>query len=101
MVRLEQPEALELLDVCSVTVDDGLILNEIMTLEHDQPTWRAHQIDLAPWAGERIDVMFRLITCCTEPGPNAWYIDDAQLVPIGIFGDGSESGNLTGWSSSQ
>lgn len=93
-------ESLNLVDYRSVNVDDGIVWTELMNEMGNQLVWKRHQIDLSPWAGQRVDVVFRLYACCTDPGPDGWYIDDVQLAPPSIFDDGFESGDLTTWSSS-
>jgi len=93
-------KAEDLVDVRSVNVDLGSVETELMSRRGNQLEWKLHQVDLSPWAGERIGVVFRLSGCCAAPGPDGWYIDDLQLMPTGIFDGGFESGNLTAWSSS-
>ena len=55
---------------------------------------------ISQWAGSEVDTIFVLNACCQPPGIEGWYIHDVQLMPVGIFDDGFESGNLTEWSSS-
>jgi hypothetical protein len=44
-----------------------------------QPYWAFQTADLTAWAGETVELTFHLSTCCDDPGPAGWYIDDISL----------------------
>jgi uncharacterized repeat protein (TIGR01451 family) len=44
-----------------------------------QPYWAPQVVELSEWAGETVDLAFDLSTCCGDPGPAGWYIDDISL----------------------
>ncbi len=47
--------------------------------ESTQPYWAFQRADLTAWAGETVELAFELDTCCSDPGPAGWYIDDISL----------------------
>jgi choice-of-anchor B domain-containing protein len=68
--------------------------------------WIQHTADLSAWAGQTVQLRFRISTdgAVQEEG---WYLDDLSVSHVqvpgqcssGIFADGFESGDAAGWSS--
>jgi len=77
-------------------VDDGS-LHQIWIEGADQREWVQHRLDLSAWAGQTVDLLFRLDTYGSPPGPDGWYLDDVEVGKSLIFEDGFESGDMSAW----
>jgi uncharacterized repeat protein (TIGR01451 family) len=66
-------------DCINVLVDGAQVYQQC---DLDQRYWAQHAVDVSAWAGQTVDIEFDLEVCCTNPGPNGWYIDD-----VAIYGD--------------
>ena len=72
----------------------------------DPRDWSQHVVDLTAYAGQTVNLRFRLATD-SSISREGWYIDDVRVItPSGcldnssIFSDGFESSDTSAWSSS-
>jgi uncharacterized repeat protein (TIGR01451 family) len=63
-------------DCTNVYVDGTLVYGHC---DRDQRQWTHHLANLSAWAGQTVDLEFDLEVCCTDPGPDGWYIDDVAV----------------------
>ena len=71
----------------------------------DPRDWSQHVVDLTAYAGQTVNLRFRLATD-TSVGREGWYIDDVRVITpsdcldnSNIFSDGFESSDTSAWSS--
>lgn len=62
-------------DMRQILVDSDIVWQDYAA----QPHWASHAVDLSEWAGETVELVFRLSTSGVAPGPAGWYIDDISL----------------------
>jgi len=70
----------EWLDICRVRINGTEVWSGGM--DADQHYWTYHKVDLSAWAGQSVDIVFDLDVCCSDPGPDGWYIDDVRVFTL-------------------
>jgi hypothetical protein len=86
------------LDGRVVKVDDGSSTTDVFEGTDDQRLWQRHEISLAPWAGQTVDILFVLGTCCGTTPSDGWYLDDVKITDASfVFVDGFEDGSTSAW----
>lgn len=69
----------------------------------DPRDWNLYQVDMSAYAGQSVQVRFRLATD-TSASREGWYVDDVRVITPTecsnglIFSDGFEVGNTSAWS---
>jgi len=58
-----------------VLIDD----QEVYYVDDDQLAWTVHTVDLMPWQGQTIGIVFEHFSYPTLEGGPGWYIDDVAL----------------------
>ena len=62
--------------------DGGASWTQFLRLDHtsNMTTWSLHQLDLAPYAGRRVRILFRLFDeYGTSTLADGWYLDDIEI----------------------
>jgi len=81
----------------SVIVDDGSPA-PVYTAVDNVTEWTQVFVDLSAYAGQTVDLIFRLDAGGSPPGGYGWYIDDVGIGDPRLFADGFESGDSLAWS---
>jgi hypothetical protein len=70
----------------------------------DPRDWALYQVDLSSYAGQSVNIRFRMATD-SSVSREGWYVDDVRVITptdcsdTGLFADGFESGDTSAWSS--
>ncbi len=62
--------------------DQGRVLingQEVYFVDQDQAAWTEHAIDLTPWQGRTVDIVFEHFSYPSGEGGPGWYLDDVAL----------------------
>jgi uncharacterized repeat protein (TIGR01451 family) len=62
--------------------DQGRVLingQEVYFVDADQLAWTVHTVDLTPWQGHTVDIVFEHFSYPSGEGGPGWYIDDVAL----------------------
>lgn len=64
-------------------LDEGRVLingEEMYFVGANQLAWQQHEIDLTPWQGQTVDIVFHYRALPTDAGGAGWYVDDVELL---------------------
>lgn len=62
--------------------DQGRVLingQEVYYVDQDQLDWTVHTVDLTPWQGQTVDIVFEHFSYPSGEGGPGWYLDDVAL----------------------
>jgi hypothetical protein len=68
----------------------------------DPRDWSLYQVDISAYAGQSVQLRFRMATD-TSVGGEGWYVDDVRVITptecnnTDVFADGFESGDTSAW----
>jgi uncharacterized repeat protein (TIGR01451 family) len=55
------------------------ITNTLYFIDIDQLSWQHHAVDLSPWAGQTVDIVFYYSSGGSLSGGAGWYVDDVTI----------------------